>query len=91
MMYPKGKLLDPNSMIYVAILPLFHILSLKTSSKPRQIHIGCLQYKKSSINLSAIKFGTLFLEPMIDQQLVLNRFLGTSLMSRVLLLGLILG
>ena len=59
-------------MIYVAILPLFHILSLKTSSKLRSIHIGCLQYKKSSINLSATKFDILFLDPMIDQLLVLN-------------------
>ena len=31
------------------------------------IHIGWLQYKKSLINLSTIKFGTLFIDPMIDK------------------------
>ena len=46
---------------------------------------GYLQCKMSSINLSATKFGTLFLDPMIDQQLVLNGFLSTSWMSRVML------
>ena len=32
---------------------LFLMLNPRTSSKPRPIHIGCLQCKKSSINLSA--------------------------------------
>ena len=34
-----------------------------------------LAMQESSINLSANKFGTLFLDPMIDQLLVLNGFL----------------
>jgi len=37
----------------------------RISSKSRVTHIGCLQYKKSLINLSTIKFDTLFLDPMI--------------------------
>ena len=50
----------------------------KNTSKPRATHIGCLPCKRSSINSSATKFVILFPGPMIDQQLVLNRFLGTS-------------
>ena len=42
-------------------------------------------------HLSATKFDTLFLDPMIDQPLVLNRILGASWMSRVILLGIKLG
>ena len=56
-------------------------IELKTSSKLWPIHIGCLQCKKSSINLSATKFGILFLDPMIDQLLVLNGSLEISWMS----------
>ena len=66
-------------------------LSPKTSSKPRLIHIGCLQCKKSSINLNVIKFDILFLDPMIDQLLVLNKFLGISSTSWVMLLEIKLG
>ena len=63
----------------------------KNILEARSTHIGCLQCKKSSINLSAIKFGTLFLDPMIDQLLVLNEFLGISWMSQVMLLEIKLG
>ena len=34
---------------------------------------------------------TLFLDPMIDQQLVLNEFLGINWMSQEMLLGIKLG
>ena len=47
--------------------------------------------EESSINLSATKFGTLFLDLMIDQPLILNGSLGTSWMSRAMLLGIKLG
>ena len=50
----------------------------KNILEARSIRTGCLQCKKSSINLSAIKFGILFLDPMIDQILVLNGSLETS-------------
>ena len=62
----KRELLAPNFMIFVVILYLFHIVSPRTSSKPRVTHIGCLQWKKSSINLSVTRFDTLFLGSMID-------------------------
>ena len=42
--------------------------------------------QEEPINLNAIKFDTLFLDPMIDQLLVLNEFLGTNWMSRVMLI-----
>jgi len=51
----------------------------------------CLQCKKNSINLSAIKYDTLFLDPMIDQSLILNGSLGISWMSQKMLLGIKLG
>ena len=57
-------------MTYVTILHFIsHIEPKKsgTSSKLRVTHIGRLQCKKSSINLSAIKLDTLFLRPMIDE------------------------
>ena len=38
--------------------------------------------------MSATKFGILFLDPMIDQLLVLNGSLGISWMSREMLLGI---
>ena len=73
----RSKLRD----IYDNFVFISHI-GPKTSSKSRAAHIGCLHYKKSSINLSAIKFDNLFLDPMIDQSLVLNRFLGIRWMSQ---------
>ena len=44
----------------------YPILSPKISSKPRATHIDYLQCKNSLINLSTIKFDTLFLNVMID-------------------------
>ena len=67
------------------------ILSPMTFSKLRATHIGYLTCKKSLINLNATKFGILFLGPMIDQLLVLNRFLRISWMSQKILLGIKLG
>ena len=61
-------------MTYVVILHLFLILSLRASSKPRALILVAYK-KKSSINLSAIKFDTLFLDPMVDLSLVLDGFL----------------
>ena len=81
----KGETTHSNDFCHVAFISL---LNQGTSSMPRVTHIGCLPCQKSSINLSAIKFGILSLDPMIDQQLVLNEFLGTSWMSRVMLLGI---
>ena len=50
----------------------------KSILEAERTHIGYLQCKKSSFNLSATKFGTLLLDPIIDQPLVLNGFLEIS-------------
>ena len=57
----------------------------------RATYIGCFPCKKSSINLSATKFDILILDPMINQQLILNGFYGISWMSREMLFGIKLG
>ena len=56
----KGVTTRSKPITYVGMLLLFHSLSPKTSSKPRPTRIDCLLCKKSSINLSGIKFGILF-------------------------------
>ena len=61
----KGVTTRSKPLIFVIVLHSFHILSPRTSSKLRATHIGCLQCKKSSINLSAIKFGISFLLSLI--------------------------
>ena len=87
----KGVTTRSKPMTFAAILHSFLILSPKISSKLRATHIGYLSCKKSLINLSATKFGILFLGPMIDQLSVLNEFLGISWMSQNMSSGIKLG
>ena len=65
----KGETTRSKLHDFVVILLLFLILNQRKSSKSRVTHIGCLQSKKSSINLST---SILLLNPMIGQPFALN-------------------
>ena len=93
--HPKKLIIDDVSKGVITRSKLYdfcgHFAFISHIEPKRVTHIGCLQCKKSSINLSVTKFGNLFLDSMIDQSLVLIEFLGISLMNREILLGIKLG
>ena len=89
--YQKEYLLDLEFIICVVIMILFHTLSLEIFMRPRQTPIGYLVCKRSSINSSVTQYRDLFLDPKIDQPLVLSGCLKIRQLNRVILLETSLG
>ena len=78
-------------MIFVAIFAFISHIERKNILKAEGNSYCLLAMQEELNQFERNQVWTLFLDPMIDQSSVLDKFLGTSWMSQVMLLGIKLG